>query len=258
MVNTLVLSVFKRTRELGMLRTIGMTRRQARRVIRHESVITALIGAALGLPLGIFLAGLVTQALSQYDIAFSIPIPELVAFTTVAILAASRRRSCRPAAPPGSTFWTRCTSSDPCARNAGRPNLSSLIADDQGLPSSQITHSCVIQGPPGYDPMEPGALRRYLALQRGSEDIGCPRNSLRDAKLSPPLSPRRCTAARNIVICRDEEGERRDSNPRPPRPQPGAVQPATTRFWTGCNALSKPLTPRVGAFGSRRQAKFFA
>jgi putative ABC transport system permease protein len=87
MINTLVLSVFERTRELGMLRTIGMTRRQARRMIRHESVITALIGAALGLPLGIFLAGLVTQALSQYDIAFSIPIPQLVAFTIVAILA---------------------------------------------------------------------------------------------------------------------------------------------------------------------------
>ena len=87
MVNTLVLTVFERTRELGMLRTIGMTRRQARRMIRHESIITALIGAALGLPLGIFLAGLVTQALSQYDIGMSIPIPELVGFTAVAILA---------------------------------------------------------------------------------------------------------------------------------------------------------------------------
>jgi putative ABC transport system permease protein len=64
-----------------------MTRRQARRMIRHESVITALIGAALGLPLGIFLAALVTQALSQYDVGLSIPASELVLFTVVAILA---------------------------------------------------------------------------------------------------------------------------------------------------------------------------
>ena len=51
-VNTLVLTVFERTRELGMLRAIGMTRRQVRRMIRHESVITALIGGVLGIILG--------------------------------------------------------------------------------------------------------------------------------------------------------------------------------------------------------------
>jgi putative ABC transport system permease protein len=62
MVNTLVLAVFERTRELGMLRAIGITRRQARRMIRHESVVTALIGVALGLPLGIGLAAAATQA----------------------------------------------------------------------------------------------------------------------------------------------------------------------------------------------------
>ena len=78
MVNTLVLSVFERTRELGMLRAVGMTRRQARRMIRHESVITALIGAALGLPLGIFLAVLVTQALGEFDVRFSVPTGQLV------------------------------------------------------------------------------------------------------------------------------------------------------------------------------------
>src|SRR5918912_2605812 len=66
MINTLVLSVFERTRELGMLRTIGMTRRQTRRMVRQETVITALIGAALGLPLGIFLALLMTRALSEF------------------------------------------------------------------------------------------------------------------------------------------------------------------------------------------------
>ena len=47
-VNALVLSTFERPRELGMLRAIGMTRRQVRRMVRHESIITALIGAALG------------------------------------------------------------------------------------------------------------------------------------------------------------------------------------------------------------------
>ena len=87
MVNTMVLSVFERTREIGMLRTIGMTRRQARRMIRHESVITALIGAAMGLGLGLFLSGLITKAMSSYDLAFSVPVPVLAAFTLVAVLA---------------------------------------------------------------------------------------------------------------------------------------------------------------------------
>ena len=87
MVNTLVLSVFERTRELGMLRAVGMTRPQARRMIRHESVITALIGAAMGIPLGIFLAVLMTQALSQYDVRFSLPVAPLAIFTCIAIAA---------------------------------------------------------------------------------------------------------------------------------------------------------------------------
>jgi putative ABC transport system permease protein len=87
MVNTLVLSVFERTRELGMLRAIGMTRRQARRMIRHESVITALIGAALGLGLGVFLSVLVTEAMSGQDVALSIPVKTLLVFAVVAVLA---------------------------------------------------------------------------------------------------------------------------------------------------------------------------
>jgi putative ABC transport system permease protein len=93
-VNTLVLSTFERTRELGMLRAVGMTRRQMRRMVRHESVITALIGAALGVLLGIALAALVTRRLSEFStseggegMAFSIPLGTLVVFTLVAVVA---------------------------------------------------------------------------------------------------------------------------------------------------------------------------
>ena len=86
-INTLVLSVFERTRELGMLRAIGITRRQVRRMIRHESIVTALIGAALGIGVGLFLAVLTTAALSQYGIVFAVPAGTLVVFVGVAILA---------------------------------------------------------------------------------------------------------------------------------------------------------------------------
>ncbi|MFN2472172.1 MAG: ABC transporter permease [Gaiellaceae bacterium] len=85
-INTLVLSVFERTRELGMLRAVGMTRRQTRGLIRFESVITALLGAALGLPLGIFLAALVTRALGQFEVQFTVPILQLELFVVVAIV----------------------------------------------------------------------------------------------------------------------------------------------------------------------------
>jgi putative ABC transport system permease protein len=85
-VNTLVLSVFERTRELGMLRAVGMTRRQTRRMIRHESVVTSLIGAALGIVVGFFLAILVTHALSSEGIVFAVPYASIVYFVIAAIV----------------------------------------------------------------------------------------------------------------------------------------------------------------------------
>ncbi len=86
LVNTLVLTVFERTRELGMLRAVGMTRRQVRRMIRHESIVTALLGAALGIAIGVFLAALVTQALADEGFSFALPIGSLVVFVLAAIL----------------------------------------------------------------------------------------------------------------------------------------------------------------------------
>ena len=83
-VNALVLTVFERTRELGMMRAIGMTRRQTRRMIRHESVITALIGAVLGIVVGLLLAGLLTTRLDF--IAFVVPVSQLVLFVLVAVV----------------------------------------------------------------------------------------------------------------------------------------------------------------------------
>jgi putative ABC transport system permease protein len=83
-VNTLVLTVFERTRELGMLRAIGMTQRQVRRMIRHESVITALIGGALGIALGIVLGGLLVARIDFIE--FALPTLQLVVFAVAAVV----------------------------------------------------------------------------------------------------------------------------------------------------------------------------
>jgi putative ABC transport system permease protein len=84
-INTLVLSVYERTREIGMLRAIGTTRRQVRWIIRWESVITSVIGAVLGLLVGIVLALLITTGLQGQGIEYTLPIGQLLIWVVFAI-----------------------------------------------------------------------------------------------------------------------------------------------------------------------------
>ncbi len=87
-VNTLVLSIYERTRELGMMRAIGTSRKQVRQMIRYESIITALIGGVLGLAIGVIGAVLVTNfALSGSGFVQSIPVGTLAILLVVAALA---------------------------------------------------------------------------------------------------------------------------------------------------------------------------
>jgi putative ABC transport system permease protein len=87
-VNTLILSIYERTRELGMLRAIGASRKQIRQMIRYESVITALIGGVFGLVIGVVGALLVTTlTLSGSEYVQSIPVGTLAILLVVAALA---------------------------------------------------------------------------------------------------------------------------------------------------------------------------
>jgi putative ABC transport system permease protein len=85
--NTLALSIHERRRELGMLRAIGMSRRQVRTMIRYEAVITALIGAILGMVLGVIFAFLIAQPLKDEGFTVSYPIGSLVVLLILAGLA---------------------------------------------------------------------------------------------------------------------------------------------------------------------------
>jgi putative ABC transport system permease protein len=86
-VNTLVLTIHERTREIGMLRAIGMSRNQVRRMVRYESVITAMIGAIMGAAIGLALAVVAVIALADEGLVLSIPYPLLVIVLTLAAVA---------------------------------------------------------------------------------------------------------------------------------------------------------------------------
>jgi putative ABC transport system permease protein len=76
--NTLSLSIIERTREIGLLRAVGMSRKQVRRMIRWESVIISVFGAVLGIVLGIIFGWAVVRALSDQGLLFVLPIGQLI------------------------------------------------------------------------------------------------------------------------------------------------------------------------------------
>ncbi|HVY78390.1 MAG TPA: FtsX-like permease family protein [Solirubrobacterales bacterium] len=84
--NTLALSIHERRRELGMLRAIGMSRRQVRTMIRYEAVITALIGAVLGMALGLVFAALIAQPLKDEGFTLSYPVGSLLGLLVFAAI----------------------------------------------------------------------------------------------------------------------------------------------------------------------------
>ena len=86
--NTLALSVFERTREIGLLRAVGMTRRQLRRAVRWEAAIVATFGGLLGVAVGVVLG--IAAALAMPDsfvTGVDVPVGSLVIYVVVAGLA---------------------------------------------------------------------------------------------------------------------------------------------------------------------------
>jgi putative ABC transport system permease protein len=87
-VNTLALSVFERIRELGLLRAVGMTRPQVRRMVTYEAIVVAVIGAYLGVVIGSFFGWATVKALHDAGvITFSYPVGTVIVFVVLAAIA---------------------------------------------------------------------------------------------------------------------------------------------------------------------------
>ena len=87
-VNTLALSVFERVREIGLLRAVGMSRRQVRSMVRWESVLISVLGVCLGLVVGVFFGWLLVESLQdEFPLTFVVPVGQLLVAVVVAVVA---------------------------------------------------------------------------------------------------------------------------------------------------------------------------
>jgi putative ABC transport system permease protein len=84
---TLLLAVYERTREIGMLRAIGTTRGQLRSMIFSESVITCAIGGLIGIGVGLLFGFLIAKGLENEGIQFSVPVGTIVVVFILAVVA---------------------------------------------------------------------------------------------------------------------------------------------------------------------------
>ena len=123
--NSLFLSIHERTRELGLLRAIGPTAEQVRRLIRYESVITALVGGLLGTAIGLLFGWLTTVAIGDLGVGLPCRSPSSPSSSCSRSESAWRPRGCRHA---GLRDWTSSKPwrrSDPPAPRLGASRRSS-------------------------------------------------------------------------------------------------------------------------------------
>jgi putative ABC transport system permease protein len=85
-VNTLGLSVIERTREVGLLRAVGLSRRRLRRMITLESIAIAVLGAVLGLAVGLLIGVALRESLKEDLTVLSLPLGSLVVFLVIAVV----------------------------------------------------------------------------------------------------------------------------------------------------------------------------
>ena len=86
-VNTLALSVYERTRELGLLRAVGTSHRQIRQIVRGEAIITSVMGAMIGIAIGVLFGVLVSRPLGSQGFVLALPYITLGALLILGALA---------------------------------------------------------------------------------------------------------------------------------------------------------------------------